>query len=99
MLNGEVRAFHAAASAPGPVVFDRGLPDSVGFFALGGMEVPADVEAACRTLRYEGPIFRAPPWRQIYSADEQRIQSWEEAIASDEAVCAAWRRYGNDLVD
>ena len=50
-------------------------------------------------MRYEGPIFRAPPWGDIYGLDDQRIQTWEEAIASDMTVTTAWRDYGYEPID
>ena len=31
--------------------------------------------------------------------DSERIQDWAGAVASDQAVSAAWQRYGYDLVD
>ena len=99
MFTGEVAAFHRAANRGGLVVFDRGLADTVGFFKLGRLPVPRKLEQACHALRYEGPIFRAPPWAEIYGSDEQRIQTWEEALESDLAVMAAWREYGYEPID
>ena len=99
LMAGEIAAFHRAATSEGPVVFDRGLADTVGFFRLGNLPVSRELDAACRALRYEGPIFRSPPWAEIYNADEQRIQTWEEAVASDAAVIAAWREYGYEPID
>ena len=81
-----------------PMLYDRGLPDVAGFLMVSGIAVPDHIDHLCRTVRYSGPIFRAPAWKAIYRQDEQRIQSWEEAVASDEAVSAAWRYYGYDLV-
>jgi predicted ATPase len=89
----------AEAALQEPVVCDRGWPDIAGFLRLEGRPVPAELDRACRTLRYAEPVFRAPPWRAIYSRDEERIQSWREARESDAAVCAAWREYGYALVD
>lgn len=97
MLEAERTAWFAAK--PGWSVYDRGFPDIAGFLELESMVVSKAVDEACHNLRYSGPIFRAPPWRAIYSTDEERIQSWEQAMASDLAVCDAWRKYGYDLVD
>ncbi|MGN6500574.1 MAG: AAA family ATPase, partial [Tsuneonella sp.] len=82
-----------------PVVFDRGLPDVVGFLEVSGLPVSHAIDAACRTMRYDGPVLRAPAWQDIYRQDEQRIQTYSEAAASDHAVTAAWRRYGYEVVD
>ena len=97
MLEAERAAWFAAKQ--GWSVYDRGFPDIGGFLELEGIAVSTDVAQACCNLRYSGPIFRAPPWRAIYSQDEERIQNWEQAVASDLAVCAAWNKYGYELVD
>jgi len=99
MFEAELAAWRAAANRPGPTVFDRGFPDIAGFLRLEGLPVADDIDHACRTLRYDGPVFRAPPWEAIYRPDEERIQDWEAAVASDGAVTAAWCSYGYEPVD
>ena len=73
--------------------------DIAGFLRVEGLPVSDEITRACDEYRFEGPIFRAPPWRAIYTPDDERIQDWEEAIASDRAVCAAWRDHGYALID
>jgi len=97
MFEGELAAFENAG--PGLTLFDRGFPDIVGFLDLEGLPVPPGIDRACRTLRYEGPVFHAPTWREIYTGDEERIQTWDEALASDAAVLAAWRRYDYEPIE
>ena len=99
MLEAHVREFELAAAQPGPVLFDRGFADVAGFLDVSGLAVPRSIEQACRRLRYHGPIFRAPAWAAIYRQDHERIQTWEQAVASDAAVTAAWRRYGYEVID
>ena len=97
MLKAERLAWLAATT--GCSIYDRGFPDIIGFLNLESLCIPKEIEESCRHLRYSGPIFRAPPWREIYSQDEERIQSWDQAVDSDLAVCAAWNKYGYELVD
>lgn len=99
MLEAHAREYERFARHPGPVVFDRGFPDVVGFLDVSGLAVPKAVDRACRKLRYAGPILRAPAWAAIYAQDPERIQDWQGAVASDAAVTAAWRRYGYDVED
>jgi len=99
MLEAHVREFDRHEGQAGPVLFDRGFPDVVGFLDVSGLPVPKAVDAACRRLRYSGPILRAPAWADIYQQDDERIQDWQQAVASDEAVTAAWRRYGYDVTN
>ena len=99
MLEAHICEFEAAADKLGTVLFDRGVPDVVGFLDVSGLPVPKSVDAACRQIRYTGPIFRAPAWAAIYRQDHERIQTWDQAVTSDTAVTAAWRRYGYEVVD
>ncbi|PKB14014.1 putative ATPase [Novosphingobium kunmingense] len=94
MAEAHAREYERYAGRPGPVLFDRGFPDVVGFLDVSGLSVPRSVDRICRDLRYDGPILRAPAWADIYVQDAERIQDWQGAVASDEAVTAAWRRYG-----
>ncbi len=98
MLDAQL-AVWSRASVDEPTVFDRGFADIVGFLWVEGFAVSDRIDRACRELRFDGPIFRARPWRAIYSPDEQRIQDWDAAVASDKAVSRAWTHYGYDLVD
>lgn len=99
MAEAHAREFERFAAHPGPVLFDRGFPDVVGFLDVSGLAVPRAVDRACRTLRYQGPVLRAPAWADIYVQDAERIQDWAGAVASDEAVTAAWKRYGYEVFD
>lgn len=91
--------YETHAKMPGTVIFDRGLPDVVGFLDLSGLAVPPAIDRACRMLRYTGPVLRAPAWAGIYAKDAERTQTLDEAIASDAAVTAAWKRYGYAVID
>ncbi len=100
MIEAHAREYEAVAGGQGgTVLFDRGFPDVVGFLDVSGLPVSPAIDRTCRTMRYSGPILRAPAWDAIYVQDAERIQDWRQAVASDEAVTAAWRRYGYDLVD
>ncbi|MDE2434640.1 MAG: AAA family ATPase [Sphingomonadales bacterium] len=99
MTEAHAREFERFSDHTGPVLFDRGFPDVVGFLDVSGLAVPTAIDRACRTLRYHGPILRAPAWADIYVQDDERIQDWQQAVASDEAVTAAWRRYGYEVAE
>ena len=98
MLEAHVREFERHQDRIGPVLFDRGFPDVVGFLEVSGLVVPRSIDRACRTLRYSGPILRAPAWAAIYQQDAERIQDWSEAQVSGDAVAAAWKNAGYPLV-
>ena len=51
MLEAHALELERHASDSGPVLFDRGVPDVVGFLDVSGLSVPKSVDQACRTLR------------------------------------------------
>ena len=99
ILGRDVENFRMANSGSETWIFDRGFADNAGFLDLMGIARPKELEAACRNCRYAGPVFVAPPWRDIYRGDHDRIQDWEEAKATHAAVTAAWQEYGYDLIE
>lgn len=85
-----------AAMAPeaGPVFFDRGVPELVGYFEMMGLAVPAHVARAAEIYRYNGTVFLAPFWPEIYARDAERKHSLGEAARSSAAAAAIYPRLG-----
>lgn len=79
MLSWEMRSHEAASRIAHPVLFDRGLPDIVGYLTLEGLEVPAHIRRAAEDLRYNRSVFIAPPWPDIFRQDAERRQ--DQAVA------------------
>lgn len=102
-LFAELMAFHdiashkAALASQGIVVFDRAIPDVIGYLRLCDLPVPAALDAAAHRLRYRARVFAAPPWRTIYENDADRRQDFDEACRACEAATGAFRDYGYDL--
>ncbi|NBE51229.1 AAA family ATPase [Streptomyces boluensis] len=101
MLDRELRSYHEARAAPGagPVLFDRGLPDLVGYLRLEGIPLPARVHTAAGELRYHRTVFIAPPWPAIYAQDAERKQSYEVAVRTYEVMAEVYPEYGYELVE
>ena len=98
MLNWELRAYRMAEAMSGPVFFDRGVTDLVGYLTLVGRQVPAHVARAAERFRYNRRVFIAPPWPAIYTQDAERKQTPEEAVRTYEALVAAYTDCGYELV-
>ena len=80
-------------------IFDRGIGDSLGFLRLAGLDPPTELKSLATSSRYSGPVFLAPAWQGIFHGDAERVQTWSEALVSGEAVAAAWRALGYDLIE
>lgn len=87
MLERDLRAHSAAQALSGPVIFDRGIPDILGYLTLCGLPVPPHVAAAAKAACYNRRIFLAPFWGEIFTQDTERKQTRAEA----EATCAVMR--------
>jgi len=98
MLGWELRSWHEAHNGTGPVIFDRGVPDVVGYLRLCGLPVPAHAARAAELFRYSARVFIAPPWPDIFVSDAERKQDWAEAQATYEAMVGVYTGLGYELV-
>ena len=71
MLSWEMRSYREALKRTGTVVFDRGVPDVVGYLRLCGLPVPPRMVKAAEVFRYSRCVFIAPPWLEIYAQDAE----------------------------
>ncbi|MDH6354761.1 putative ATPase [Dysgonomonas sp. PH5-45] len=61
-----------------PVFFDRGIPDSLCHWVMGGNQITEEMEDAAQKYKYENIVFILPPWKEIYRTDEARKQIWKK---------------------
>lgn len=98
MLSWELRSWHSAHAEPGPVFFDRGVADTIGYLRLCGLPVPGHIKNAAETFRYACRIFVAPPWPEIFTQDEERRQTLDEAERTFQSVTSVYAELGYELV-
>lgn len=98
MLAWDMRSYREAASAAGPIIFDRGIPDVIGYLRLSGLAVPASILKAAEQRRYANEVFIAPPWPDIFAQDSERKHSLAEAEATYLAMFEAYSSLGYKLV-
>lgn len=99
MLQWDMRSFAEAAGHDGPVFYDRGVPDTIGYLRLIGRPVPAHLERAAQLFRYADPVFVAPPWRDIYVSDAERTHGFDLAVATHDHVRRVYAGLGYAIVD
>jgi len=99
MLSRELASYRMADGLTGPVFFDRGLPDIVGYLRLCGLPVPAVVDDAARDFRYDPVVFIAPPWPEIFAQDAERRQDLAEAERTYAAMVQVYPALGYRLVE
>lgn len=99
MLEFELRSHREAQGERGLVFFDRGMPDIVGYLRLSGLPVPAHIERAAHTHRYNRRVFILPPWREIFRQDSERKQDFAEAVRTYETMIKTYGDYGHELAE
>jgi predicted ATPase len=99
MLSWEMRSYHIAEETTGPVFFDRGIPDVLGYLRLIGLPLPEHLQNAVQKVRYNSSVFIAPPWPEIFSQDRERKQDFNEAIRTYDALAATYEGLGYRLVE
>lgn len=99
MLDRELEVHARAEEATGPVFFDRGVPDVVGYLTLCDLPVPAHIEGAARDIRYDRRVFIAPVWPEIFEPDAERRQDLDEAQRTFDAMAKVYPRFGYDLIE
>lgn len=86
----------AAAKNTGWTFFDRGLIDAAAALqAMTGDDVLRPLAAA---HRYHRRMFMAPPWPEIYVADDGRRHGFEAAVAEYDRLAATYPALGYEVV-
>jgi len=79
------------------VFFDRGIPDVLAYMDYFNQLYNREFEEACATRRYDKVIL-LPPWEKIYISDNERMESFEEALAIHEHLKNTYIKYAYNPV-
>jgi predicted ATPase len=99
MLAWEMRSYRIAQEHRGPVFFDRGVPDVMGYLRLVNLPVPPHVIRAASEFRYNRCVFIARPWKEIFHPDRERKQDFDEAVRTYESLAFTYKELGYELVE
>lgn len=98
MLERAIADYQRLAGAGEPAVFDRGIPDMVGYAELFALDTSA-ASAASRQYQYDDRVFVLPAWPEIYVNDDDRQMTFESAQAFGERVRELYLDLGYTIVD
>jgi len=99
MLAWEMRSYHIAKHSSGPVFFDRGVPDVLGYLRLTNLPAPGHVHKAAVEFRYNRTVFLAPPWPEIFRPDSERKQDFDEARRTSAALVSTYNSLHYTLIE
>ena len=81
------------------VFFDRAIPDIIAYLNFAEVAVPEEYYTALGLYPYHKQVFILPPWEAIYVNDNERWQTFEEAVLLNEAIRKAYTACGFELID
>ncbi|PWY56671.1 ATPase [Legionella qingyii] len=86
-----------------PVFFDRGLPDLLGYQSIASGaawdNLIKDIVLVNKQYRYNQRVFIFPPWQEIYTTDEERVHTFEQAVLAYDIVKEALISANYDLIE
>lgn len=86
LLSGRLAHYLKASELNEEVIFfDRGLPDVLAYMDYFKQSYDEKYLNTCQNNRYD-KVFLLPPWEHIYVQDNERMESFMEAIEIHEAL-------------
>lgn len=99
ILSGRKEQFNQALNVEDDVVFfDRGIPDILAYMDYFDQAQGPEFIKAANSYRYDA-IFLLPMWEQIFSTDEERFESYDEALKIHARLHDTYSKYGYDIVE
>lgn len=81
-----------------PIFFDRGIPDIHAYMNYLGTEYPDTYLNKSTEYKYD-KVFMLSPWKKIYTADNERYETFEQAVKIDQFLREAYTEIGYSIVD
>lgn len=99
LLNGRVNQFKQAVNIKEPLIFfDRGIPDVLAYMSFFNQDYNNDFLTVCERHRYN-VIFLLPPWKNIYKSDNERFESFEEAVEIHDFLETIYKNLGYRVIE
>lgn len=99
LLEGRISQYHSTEAIHAPFVFlDRGIPDVVAYMDFKKEDYPNSFIDACRSHQYDH-VFILAPWQEIYISDNERYETFEQALEIHEHLLSTYKKYDYHLND
>lgn len=82
----------------GLVFIDRGIPDVLAYMDFIGDPYPEQFVETCKTHVYDY-VFILEPWPEIFTQDNERYESFEQAVNIHHYLLNTYQKYDYNLLD
>ena len=97
LLEGRTKQFESVSNDQKVVFFDRGIPDVMAYLSYLDVNFPEIFQKRSMELRYNR-VFMMPPWEVIYRQDNERYESYPQAIRIHEHLFNTYSDLGYEVV-
>lgn len=99
VLEGREKQFTDAQNSDEEWIFiDRGIPDVVAYMNFKNEASPEAFINSSKTNRYDF-VFVLPPWRKIYKQDNERYETFEDAIGIYKKLKKTYETFGYEAIE
>lgn len=98
LLNGRIEQHQNAIKENKTVFLDRGIPDVLAYLDFIGDDYPQNFIDSCHHHNYD-KVFILPPWETIYTTDEERYESFEQAMKIHDHLVKTYEKFGYKLIE
>lgn len=101
MLEASIKTYQeVCSSAESEIIFfDRGILDTVCYMNMENIQVSPELEKLVAAHPYNQKVFILPPWKEIYNIDNERKQTWEEAVITFDRMRETYNKYGYKVIE
>ena len=99
LLSGREKQFIDAEQFENQTVFfDRGIPDVLAYMDYIGDKYPEKFTESCALAKYDA-VFILKPWEAIYKSDNERYESFEQALKINDHLINTYSKLNYNLID
>ncbi len=94
LLESRITQYKETSKTKAPVLFfDRAIPDISAYLNFSKTPIPNTFKDANTNYPYTA-VFILPPWKTIYTTDNERYESYEEAVAIHKHLLETYTNLG-----
>ena len=99
LLEGREQQYIEAVNNTSPIIFfDRGIPDVHAYMNHFKTEYPEIYLEKSKKYSYDS-IFLLPPWKEIYTTDDVRYESYELSVSIYNHLKSAYTELDYDIIE
>lgn len=81
------------------ILFDRGILDAICYMKMENISISEEMINLVNAHSYNRKVFILPPWEEIYATDNERKQTWDEAVYTFDKMKQTYLDYGYEIIE